>query len=230
MKQKGVVPYDDAGVVARIKAMNQANGRGDAVVTQSYLRLEQPLATQTNVNFQVLANQGSANVTEKRLQITDQFTITGLAMFIYKAGAATTATQSEISQSILRTYPSAQVFTGVGEAVAFMSLYNSYLTVKVDGTVYIDSLDLMRFYRVGTSQQNVGSTAANNIPVQRDEWNETNFGFAKVAPTITLSGVGKNEIGIQLPASTNLSGTSSQNFVVCYLRGYLSQNASSVAR
>lgn len=216
-------PYDDAGILSRIK--NSYPGE-NVVHTQSYLRLEAALSTQTNINFSVLQNQGVANVTERRLAITDVFTITGISVMIFKAGAATTATQAEISQSILRTFPNPQVFTGSGEALALMALYNSFLSIKIDQRVFLASMDLYRFYRAGTSQQAVGSTAANNLPVQRDEWTETNYPFAKVAPTISISGAGNNEISIQLPTSTNLSGTSSQNFAVCYLRGILSQNAS----
>lgn len=216
-------PYDDAGILARIK--NAYPGE-NVVHTQSYLRLEAALATQTNINFNVLQNVGNANVTERRLAITDVFTITGISMMIYKAGAAAAATQAEIAVSVLRTWPNAQVFTGVGEASNLMAFYNSFLTIKVDSRVYLNAMDLMRFYRVGTSQQNVGSSAVSNVAVQRDEFTETNYGFAKMAPTISLSGAGNNEISVQLPSSINLAGTSSQNFAVCYLRGILSQNAS----
>lgn len=197
------------------------------ISTPSYLRLEQSIqGSFTSVNFNVLQNQGTANVTEKRLAITDTFTITSLSVMIFKAGAGTTATQVEISQSLLQLWANPQVFTGVGEAAALRALYNGNMQIKVDGTVYIDSLDLMRFWRPGTSQQGMGSDAANNAKVQVNEWPAVSFGFNKLVPTITLSGAGKNEISLNIPTSTSFAGTSSQNFVVCYLRGLLNQNAS----
>lgn len=212
--------YTAGGVYEKIKAAG-------LVQTPSYLRLEQSIqGTFNQINFQVLVNEGSPNNTERRLQITDLFTITGMSVMIFKAGTTTTATQAQIAAAQLRTWPNPLVFTGAAEAEALMSIYNGYLTVEVNSKRYIDSIDCERFRRIGTSQFGVGSSATDNEPVQADEKPVIDWGFGKMVPTITLSGAGKNLISINLPVSTALGGTSSQNFCVCYLRGLLTQNGS----
>lgn len=199
-----------------------ATRRDGVITTQSYLRLEKSIqGTVNSINFDVLANQGSAGATERRLQLTDTFTITALAVMIYKAGTSTTATSAQRAAARLRTWPNPLIFTGASEADALETLYNGYLGVKVNSTVYVESLDLRSFYRVHTSQQLAGPVTT--IPA--DEWPQINNGFKKIVPTITLNGAAKNDISLTLPLATNLGGTASENFVVCYLRGFLNQNA-----
>lgn len=205
---------------------NEYPAAAGCIITDSYLRLEANVqGSFTNIQFNMLVNQGGQNVTEKRLAITDKFCALDVAAFIMKAGTSTSATQAEISQAALRTYPNNQVFTGAGEAAAFQALYNSYLQMKVDSVVYVDSLDLMRFYRVPTSQKGVAvSTVATTGVIQNDGFDNLNYAFSPMLPTVTFGGKSKNEVSIQLPTSTTLSGTSSTNLVVCYFRGFLIQN------
>lgn len=211
--------YDIGDVYNRVK-------RPGVITTQSYLRFEKSIqGTINNVNFDVLVNQGSSNTTERRLQLTDTFTITDMAIFIYKAGSTTSPSSTDRAKAALRSWPNPQVFTGTGEAANLMNVYNGYMQLRVNTEVLIDSLDIMEFYRVHTSQKNVGSSATNNIPVQQDEWPAINTGFKKIVPTITLNGAAKNDISLFFPESIDLSGTSSANYIVCYCRGLLNQNA-----
>ena len=194
------------------------------IVTPGYLRLEQSVqSTLTNVQFNVLENQGSQNVTERRLKLPDAFVVEKITIAIMKAGATTTATQAEIATSHLHTFPNPLVFTGAGEAANLMNIYNGYLSVRVNETVYIDSMDVTRFYRVSTSQQGAGP--ATVIP--RSEWNAPDYSFYELTPTITLDGGASNYLNLYFPSSINMSGTNSQNFVVFFARGFLIQNGSS---
>lgn len=197
------------------------------IITDSYLRLEQSIqGSYSQINFNVLINQGSANVTERRLSITDLFCATSMSIFIFKAGTSTTASQTEIAQANLKTFPNNVTFSGANEAANLEVLYNSYLSIRIDSTVYVDSLDLRRFYRVGTAQEGVNiSAAASNNAYVADSYENMNYGFSPLDPGVILNGRGKNEISISVPAPVNMGGTSSQNFVVCYLRGFLMQNA-----
>ena len=200
------------------------------IITDSYLRLEQSIqGTVSTVSFNMLTNQGTGqqaqNVTENRLQITDRFVAASVAILIMKAGSSTSASQSEISVAKPHTFPNGYVFTGANEAENLQALYNSQMRITVDSTVYIQSLDVQRFYRVPTSQQNVAvSTAGSGNLINSDGWDSSSYPFSALTPTITFSGIGKNEIVITLPNSTNLGGTSSQNFAICWIRGYLIQN------
>lgn len=199
------------------------------VATQGYLRLAVNLqATALNaVTFNVLSNQGTTRATERRLDITDMFTVTHWGLFIMKAGVgggAVAATDAEIAASRLYTYPNAGIFTGAGESANLMNIYNGFMSVTVDRERIIDSYDCYRFYRAGVAQNTVLSAVAG--PYNADEWQGPNYGMAEVSPEITLNGVGDNNITVQLPSSVNLSGTLSTNFLFLIARGIRWQNAS----
>lgn len=227
------------GAPARMKATNRQRaiyndlryntyaGQRDVIITDSYLRFETTLGTSTSLSFNTLVNQGAQTVTEHRLNMPDRFCVTDMGFFIRKVAAAT-PTDGQIASAQLDTFPNPLTYTGAGEAAALNALYNSYLTVRIDSVVYYDSLDLLRFYRVPTSQQNVSyvvaSPAGNTI--QADGWDTMNYGFAPIDPTFSLDGKAKNDITVTLPTSIAMAGTSSVNSAVLIVRGFLLQNAS----
>ena len=197
---------------------NAIKKRKGVVTTQSYLRLEQTLGTQGQVNFDVLLNQGAANANEKRLAITDAFTITSLAIAIYKIPSG-----GNISSGQLDTYPNPLTYVGAGEAAALQAIYNGYLTVRVNSTIYIDSLDAYRFYRVGVAQ--AGVLSAVGSAYNASSFERGDYPFYALTPGIRLSGSTKNDISLSLPESVALAGTAgSTNRIVCYFRGFLEQN------
>lgn len=202
-------------------------GQNDVIITDSYLRFETVLGTSTSLSFNTLVNQGAQTVTEHRLNMPDRFCVTDMGFFIRKVAAAT-PTDAQIASAQLDTFPNPLTYTGAGEAAALNALYNSYVTVRIDSVVYYDSLDLLRFYRVPTSQQNVSyvvaSPAGNSI--QADGWDTMNYGFAPIDPTFSLDGKAKNDISVTLPTSIAMAGTSSVNYAVLIVRGFLLQNAS----
>jgi len=203
--------YDQGDVYNRVK-------RPGVITTQSYLRFEKSIqGTFNSISFDVLVNQGSASTTERRLQLTDTFTITQLAIFIYQAGTTSTVTNDDKAKATLFSWPNPNVFTQT-VSDSLMNLYNGYLQLRVNTEVLIDSLDIMQFYRVHTTQNGA-------VPKAQDEWPMINNGFKKIVPTITLNGAAKNEINLFFPQSIDLSGDTKSNYVVCYARGFLNQNA-----
>jgi len=203
--------YDQGDVYNRVK-------RPGVITTQSYLRFEKSIqGTFNSISFDVLVNQGAAGTTERRLQLTDTFTITQLALFIYTAGTSTTITNGDKAKATLFSWPNPNVFTQT-VADSLMNVYNGFLQLRVNTEVLIDSLDIMQFYRVHTTQNGAVTNA-------QDEWPAINNGFKKIVPTITLNGAAKNEINLFFPESINLAGSASTNVVVCYARGFLNQNA-----
>ena len=203
--------YDQGDVYNRVK-------RPGVITTQSYLRFEKSIqGTFNSISFDVLVNQGSAATTERRLQLTDTFTITQLALFVYTAGKETGATNVERASSTLFSWPNPNVFAQVVPD-SLMNVYNGFLQLRVNTEVLIDSLDIMQFYRVHTTQNGAVANA-------QDEWPMINNGFKKIVPTITLNGAAKNEVNLFFPESINLAGTDTSNFIVCYCRGFLNQNA-----
>ncbi len=212
-----------------IKATDSARARYNAIqrpgviTTPGYLRLEASLqGTQTNIRFNVLTNEGgSQTVNERRLNLVDNFAVTHLGIFVYKIGAAS-PTAAQMAAARLRTNDNALVFTAASESDNIHALYNGNLKVTINSTVYVEALDLMRFYRVGEAQKGVGPA----VITTEDQWSAPNWGMSELTPGFELSGAGKNDISISLPAAVDTSGTSSVNYVVCYMRGFLLQNAS----
>lgn len=243
MKRAGLIRAQGGDIVAprqfnRAQAIQQEKAslyaRQGVITTPGYLRLEVNLTGATNViPFQVRdAQGGSQNVTERRLKIADSFTVMGAAFYIGQAaitGPAIAPTPLQYAQMGLHTFPNPLVFTGAGIADNLQALYNGFLQVRVDSTVFVDSMPMLNFYRVATSQAGVGSNAANNQPVQRDEWPLSMYGRNEWVPTIELNGQANTEININLPVSANLVGASTyQNIAVLYLTGFLNQGAASV--
>ena len=203
--------YDQGDVYNRVK-------RAGVITTQSYLRFEKSIqGTFNSISFDVLVNQGSASTTERRLQLTDTFTITQLAIFIYQAGTTTAVTNQDKAKSLLYANPNPNVFTQT-VTDSLYNVYNGYMQLRVNTEVLIDSLDIMQFYRVHTTQNGAVTNAT-------EEWNAINNGFKKIVPTITLNGAAKNEINLFFPESIDLTGSDKSNYIVCYARGFLNQNA-----
>jgi hypothetical protein len=181
--------------------------------TQSYLRLEQALSTtKTNYAFQVL-NQttGSQFNTEQRLNLQDSFVVSEMAFFIGKPSSSTDTTYE------LDTYCDATKYTN---AAAMNAVYNALLAITVNNIVIVPAWDLSRhFYRPQTQL-----TGAANSPLDQKRLAED--GFYPVEPNITLIGSANSQLIVNLQAS--LSAVDANSRLICYLRGVLAQNSTSV--
>jgi hypothetical protein len=201
---------------------------GDKIITPSFLRLEKEVTgAVSNVDFSTLQNDGSMLSTERRLNLPDLFVVMGVGLFISKIASSSAANHAK---AILRSFPNPNIFNGSGEADNLMALYNGFLSLRIGSDVIIDSMNCMDFYDVGQSQQGVGSSATSNIAIYRDQFDGNASGYVGLNPTINLDGSKKIQWSIQLPASTDLAGTSSVNTVSLILKGFLIQNGGSVSR
>jgi hypothetical protein len=209
-----------------------------SIITQSYLRSEVQLGTTatSQFSFNILANQGTPNSTERRLQITDRFAVTAISVMMYQFDNSTAATApANRSQAKLYTWNAPSKFT-TATAAQLETIYNGYLRMIIDGTTYVDSLDTRRFYRVPTSQQgsilSTGVATTSTFPtIQADGWDGTHYPFAQLTPAIVLNGAGRNEVTLNTPEATALSAAAATtNVLVLYCRGWLIQNASQLNR
>jgi hypothetical protein len=209
-----------------------------AIITQSYLRSEIQLGTTATSQFafNILANQGTPGTTERRLQITDRFAVTALSVMSYNVLVAAASQTIAKSQAKLFSWNNPAQFTAAN-ALVMESVYNGYLRMVIDGTTYIDSLDARRFYRVPTSQQGVAvsaftpDTASKFGAIQADGWDGTHYNFAQMTPAVVLNGAGRNEVTLNTPEATVVSPASTTtNFLVLYMRGWLIQNSSTLNR
>ena len=181
--------------IARIRQSLASKGiiKGNEIATQGFLRLGANVqATLNTINFNVLQNQGTVRATERRLNVTDMFTVTHWAMYLVKAGGqagggGTTATDADIAVARNYTYPNpytfataaqgnptfiqnqaaAQLLAQTVESNNLYSIYNGFISVTIDREVVIDSYDTMRFLRVPMQQLGVtnGTTIAPGAAV-----------------------------------------------------------------
>lgn len=204
----------------------------NVVVTPGYLRLETgqlPSSAISQLSFQTLATSGVQTSTERRLKLADKFTVTGFSVYIGfgDINAGTTALAGDYARQRLLTYPNPNVAQIGSNADEWMSLYNGFLSLRIDTTTFIDSVPLMQFYRVGTSQQVTAATNQNGIA--RDEWPLSLYGSRESLPSIDLDGKSNIEWNITLPSAFNLAALNpNSNFtnVVLILTGFLNQGAS----
>ena len=215
------------------KAAQYANQ--GVITTPGYLRLESlaPDAASSVFQFNTLDTSGTKTVTERRLKLSDTFTITDISFYLGTGAATSNApTAAQYASQLLATFPSPNNASfASGKALLLESIYNGFLSLRVDTTTFLDSIPMRQFYRVGTSQQGVGSSAANNIAIGRDEWTMSMFGKNELLPTIELNGQSNIEFNINLPNATNCAGASG-TFTNCVLilQGFLNQGAAASQR
>lgn len=197
-------------------------GRSNVIITPGYLRSEQVLGTQNQVNFPILTNEGTApRSTERRLGISDAFVITDLGLRIGRlTGAGVETTPGPI---LLESFVNPAIFTVAAERAALATLYNGYLSVKVGSITYIEALDMLRFQYVGEAQRGMTLFTASTYGASSQQGLAD---LADIVPTIMFSGQEKNVVQVTLPESAAMGAVSPiTNVAVFYARGFLCQNA-----
>ena len=207
------------------------------ITTPGYLRLETLLSTGAGatslntINFNTLDTSGTKQATERRLKLSDTFTITDVSFYIGTGAAAATGapTTVEEAQERLNTFPNQQVVAIGANTGELEALYNGFLSLRVDTTTFLDSVPMRQFYRVGDTQAGTifatGGTATN-----QSTWN-TAMGKSSLLPTIELNGQSNIEWSITLPTSipyTQVADTFCNAVIV--LEGFLNQGAAGVQR
>lgn len=191
---------------------------GQAVLSQSFLRLEVSLSTsRTLYQFPLLVNDntnGSQKNTETRLNLQDAFICSSLGMF-FAAPASATA-----SNFPLYSYPNTTVFTGTGVASSLYQFYNSAMSLTVNNRQIVPAFDCSRFYQVNQTQQTATSL---------DQLNLSNDGFVPIEPGWTIVGSKNNVLQINLPnALSNVLASPIDSRVILIMRGHLAQNVTPV--
>lgn len=185
-------------------------------LTQSYIRLEQPLvAGQTLYTFPLLANQGAVFNTEQRLNLQDSFVISNIGVHV---GLPTSATDAAFK---LFNYPNFFLFAA--NSAPMQALYNGKLSMAVNNNVILPAWDLWRHWTTTDVQQNAAIAAA----VFADKANMADDGYYPCEPNIVLVGSKNYSIQIQLPAG--IATVSALSRVVIQFRGILAQNSTVVS-
>jgi hypothetical protein len=216
----------------------QQYARKGVITTPGYLRLETLLATSgaaTSLNtiaFNTLDTSGTKQATERRLKLSDTFTITNVSFYI-GAGTATAVgapTAVEQARENLHTFPNIAVASIGAESPQIQALYNGFLSLRIDTTTFLDSIPMKQFYRVGDVQQGTITATGGNV-ANKSSWLSSMYGSTPMLPTIELNGQSNIEWSITLPTSVPYTQPAATfTNAVLILEGFLNQGAASVQR
>lgn len=187
-------------------------------LTQSELRLEQPLVTtSTQYLFPVLVNINNqattAFNTEVRLNLQDSFVPTHVGIFLAKP------TSSTDTAFALESYPNPFIFTNSQQMYA---LYNGQMQIVINNNRYTQNWDLWRHYKANQTQQ----TAAPGAGSPLDQLDGSEDGFYPMQPYVLLLGSQNIELTIKVPVAPTAVDANSR-FVIKF-RGILAQNSTVV--
>ena len=210
----------------------QQYARQGVITTPGYLRLEitPGNAATSAINFNCLDTSGVKTATERRLKLADTFTITDISFYIgYGSATSYAPTAAQYANQRLATYPNPGLAAFSGVTDNLETIYNGFLSLRIDTTTFLDSVPMRQFYRVGTSQQVTAGTNQNGIG--RDEWPLAMYGRNELLPTIELNGQANIEFSLNLPNATNIQAASTYyTNMVLILTGFLNQGAATVQR
>lgn len=206
-------------------AINNAGfSAGQAVLSQSYLRLEVALSTsKTNYQFPILQNDntnGAAFNTENRLALQDAFYVSSIGLFFCKPSSSTDTTFQLVS------YPNASIFSTANTAASLFTWYNSSLQLIVNNRQIIPSYDLYRHYSVPQQQTTANADYTTSGISYKDQQSGADSGFYPVEPGWVIVGSKNNVLSVNLPASMAAVETNSRAVII--VRGHLGQNITPV--
>jgi hypothetical protein len=225
-------------VVAEKKFIQERLGIPYENLSQSYLRAETQLSNLSTYGFKLQAGQvANPIVTEKLLQLNDQFVITHFRVSLRYIDPSTTgvptATEQLNAQQFLYADPT--VFTS-GSANA-KAIYNGNLAFIIDRKQFLPAFPMNAFYRVPTTQSGAflatagttGSPAATftgNTGV--NGYDNGLFGFYVSEPTL-IDGRQTLDLSLNLNSSVAIAtiGTDPMVYATFEARGYLVVNAKS---
>ena len=199
---------------------------GQAVLSQSYLRLEVSLSTSvTSYQFPVLVNDTTSTntssfSTENRLNLQDAFYCSSMLLAFSVPGSATA------SNFQLVTYPNAGIFSSSNTATSLYQWYNGKLSLTVNNRQIVPAYDLYRHYFVPQQQQTTDADYTSSGIDYKDQQSGSDSGFAPIEPGWVLVGSKQNTLTVNLPAA--MQAVESNSRAVIIMRGHLAQNVTPV--
>jgi hypothetical protein len=225
-------------VVSEKKFIQERLGIPYENLSQSYLRAETQLSNLSSYSFRLQAGQVAAPlVTEKLLQLNDQFVITHFRVSLRYIDPSTTgvptATEQLTAQQYLYADPT--VFTSTSAAAA--AIYNGNLAFIIDRKQFLPAFPMNAFYRVPSTQTNAFLRTAGTVATPAatftgatgtNGYDNGLFGFYVSEPTL-IDGRQTLDLSLNLNAGVSIStiGTDPMIYATFEARGYLVVNAKS---
>jgi hypothetical protein len=201
-------------------------------LSQSYLRAQTALSTQSLIPFQVQANAVSAPlVTENLLQLNDQFVISHFTVGLCQV-ASDTPSNTQLLAAEFFTYADPVRFTGTN-AVNAGAIYGGFLNFTINRREFLPSFPMRAFYRVPTTQTNAFLRTAGTVATPAATFTGATgvngyenglFGFFPSEPTL-IDGRMTLNININLESAVAFDDSSNTIYAVLELRGYLVVNS-----
>jgi hypothetical protein len=189
-------------------------------ITESELRLEQPLVTNSaTYYFPVLNNinnQGSPYNTEIRLNMQDSFVITRVGIYVAFPSSATDTT--------FKLFGYFNPFIFGANYAAMEAFYNGAMQININNTNYLQQWGLQRHRKVNQTQQT--AALASGFPEdQQDGCDDTIY---PMQPFIFFTGSSNLKLYINLPAAITSIASAPTSRIVIRLEGLLAQNSTVV--
>jgi hypothetical protein len=225
-------------VVSEKKFIQERLGIPYENLSQSYLRAETQLSNLSSYQFKLQAGQvANPIVTEKLLQLNDQFVITHFRVSLRYIDPTTTGVPTATEQLSAQQYLFAdpRVFTSTSGSAS--AIYNGNLAFIIDRKQFLPAFPMNAFYRVPTTQSGAflstagttgtpAATFTGNFGV--NGYDNGLFGFYVSEPTL-IDGRQTLDISLNMNASVSIAtiGTDPMVYATFEARGYLVVNAKS---
>ena len=205
-------------IIAEKKFISERTGIPYSNLSQAYLRAETQLGGLSSYEFQLQRNNvANPNVTERLLNLNDEFVITHMTIALKAVPDTLTATDHLITT--LHNY----AVTENGAITNGEAIYNSSLSMIIDRKEFLPNYDVRFFRRVPDTQEdsltgtNTGENAVTNGL----------FGFAPFEP-VKIDGRQTIDTTVDLGAAVTITPPASHEAFACLIvRGYLVVNAKS---
>jgi len=229
-------------VVSEKKFIQERLGIPYENLSQSYLRAETQLSNLSSYAFKLQSGQVAAPlVTEKLLQLNDQFVITNFRVSLSyidpTTTAAPTATEQLTAAQFLYADPTVFGQSTSGNAINAKSIYNGNLAFIIDRKQFLPAFPMNAFFRVPTTQSGAFLTTAGTTGTPAatftgntgvNGYDNGLFGFYVSEPTL-IDGRQTLDLSLNLNASVSIAviGTDPLVYATFETRGYLVVNAKS---
>jgi hypothetical protein len=204
-------------IINEKKFIAERTGIPYANLSQAYLRAETVLGSLSQYSFQLQGNNvASPTITERLLNLNDEFVMTHLTIAVKSVTTAgTTPTDAEQLDTPLFTYSAATVFTTNVEPV-----FNGSFSLTIDRKEFLPQFPCRFFKRVPDTQV---STTNGTVP----SFTNGLYGFAPFEP-VKIDGRQTINAVLDLGAAATMAGAAGfTNYAVLEVRGYLVVNAKS---
>lgn len=206
---------------------NLAQGYEHILPLASYIRAEVVLNVQNSLEFAIRDNEQIPGqpvfATENRLRQNDAFYPThyNVSFLTYNTTVAGARARAK-----LQNFANPNVF-GLN-APEVEGAYNGLLSLRVNETVFIDSLDMARFKFAEQAQQGLAvSTVAGTGVVPESTWRRDEAFAHEDSPLVRLNGQFNNRFTVKFPDVLDFTKEAANDLAVVavlYLRGWLMQN------